>query len=101
MKTLSKTIGVCECCQREARLEFHHLIPRKNHRKAHFRKNYELNDMRTRGIMVCNDCHRAIHRFFNEMQLGKSLNTLSLLMATDEMQKFIEWVQKRRIKIRL
>lgn len=96
----SKKIGQCDCCGREHRLEFHHLIPRKNHRKPYFKKHFSITEMRTRGINVCRDCHRAIHRIYNELELGKTYNTLEALMDSAELQSFIEWVKKRRVAIR-
>lgn len=96
--SIRKKMGACACCERQTRLEFHHLIPRKNHRKPRFRRLFTLDDMRHRGIDVCRDCHRAIHRFFDERYLGLELNTLEALMATEQMQTFVAWVSKRRLR---
>lgn len=90
--------GPCDLCGRVTRLTFHHLIPKKNHRKPWFRRNFSKEEMRTRGINVCRPCHSAIHRFYSEMQLGKELNTLAALRAQEDIQRHVEWICKRRVR---
>ncbi|WP_291722180.1 hypothetical protein [Bernardetia sp.] len=84
----------CELCEREKRLSFHHLIPRKMHRKKPFLRKFGKEEMKTRGIMVCRKCHSTIHKFWDEKTLGEKYNTKEKLMATEEMQKFVAWVKK-------
>jgi hypothetical protein len=86
----------CQLCCREIKLTFHHLIPRKMHRRPRFKKHYSqaaLNE----GVMVCYDCHRAIHRFHDEMTLARDLHTLALLKADPALQKHIQWVSKQSV----
>ena len=35
----------CELCQRERELTFHHLIPKKVHRRAFFRRTYDVHNV--------------------------------------------------------
>lgn len=98
-QTLSKKTGECACCERLTRLDFHHLIPRKNHKKPWFKRHFSNDEMHSRGIYVCKDCHRAIHRFFSEIELGKRYNTAESLLAEEAMQNFVAWVRKRPVKI--
>jgi|TARA_R110000822_G_scaffold97549_3_gene221273 hypothetical protein len=86
----------CALCERSLPLQFHHLIPRRNHRRKSYQRRFSLEEMRTRGIWVCRDCHRAIHRFFDEGQLGLVLNTLEALAATPELQRHAEWARRQR-----
>ncbi len=86
----------CQLCWREKPLTFHHLIPRSNHKNKWFRKQFELTEMRERGIYVCRPCHSKIHLLYDEKVLGRYFNTLELLLANAEMQKFIGWVQKQK-----
>lgn len=85
----------CEMCHREQPLTFHHLIPKTNHKNKWFRKNFTLEDMRTRGIFICRKCHSHIHKMINEKELGRNYNTLELLLADERIRKFIQWVKKQ------
>ena len=92
----SKTIGACALCGREKPLEFHHLIPRKTHKKAWFRKRFGKVEMKRRGIHVCRACHRHVHRHIDEKTLGRHYNTREQLLAHPEIEKFVAWVRKQR-----
>ena len=81
-------------CQREKPLSFHHLIPRKMHRRKNFLKEFGKKEMKKRGINVCRKCHSTIHKFWDEKTLGEKYNTKEKLMETEEMQKFVAWVKK-------
>ena len=53
----------CEMCEREMLCNEHHLIPRTNHKNKWFLKHFTIDDMKTRKLMTCYDCHSDIHRF--------------------------------------
>lgn len=89
-------IGPCEICGRPRALYFHHLIPRSQHRNKWFKKRFEREDMTTRGIDLCRDCHTYIHREFSEKELGRSLNTLEALLAEETVMRFVRWVRKKK-----
>jgi len=85
----------CALCGRERTLTFHHLIPRTLHSNKWFEKNFKKEDMRTRGIEVCRECHSAIHRFISEKELGRNFNTLEKLLTHEALSRFVSWISKR------
>ncbi len=92
---VNKNINVCELCERERNLSFHHLIPKTLHNNKWFLKNFKKCDMRTNGLMLCKDCHSNIHRFIDEKELGKYYNTKELLLSNELINNFVEWIKKR------
>lgn len=84
----------CQLCDCERPLTFHHLIPRKMHRRKHFRSHYDKEQLNS-GVMVCRYCHNAIHRLYDEMTLAKEFASLEQLLADDAVQKHIAWVKKK------
>ncbi|GEM_PF-1726693 len=89
MDSSNNTQQACPLCLRSVALIFHQLIPRKMHRRAHFKKNYtkeELNE----GVYICRLCHRALHKQFDEMALAKSMNTVELVRADESIIKLRE-----------
>lgn len=86
----------CEFCGRAVDLTFHHLIPRKVHRRARFKK-YSRDDL-MQGIWLCRPCHSAVHKQFDQMELATRLNSRDALLAEAAIQKHIEWVRKQRVR---
>ncbi|MCK5769942.1 HNH endonuclease [Algiphilus sp.] len=86
----------CALCGRDVPLSFHHLIPRRNHRRPWFRRHFSKTDMQRRGVMLCRECHRAVHRFFDEQTLGRRLNTLEALRAEPAIRRHVAWARKLR-----
>lgn len=93
-----KDVGTCPLCKRTTRLTFHHLIPRKMHRRNHFKKRYNKHTLQS-GIFICRECHSAIHRFYDEMTLAKQYASLEALCSDDRLQQHFSWLAKRRIKV--
>ncbi|MDC8829405.1 hypothetical protein [Alteromonas gilva] len=89
--------GKCVCCSRITYLTFHHLIPRKMHRRAFFKKHYSKEQLAS-GVLVCRQCHNGIHRFYDEMTLAKQLSSLSRLKADAALADYFAWVSRQRIK---
>ncbi|CAM5372148.1 HNH endonuclease [Alishewanella longhuensis] len=87
----------CELCERQCSLTFHHLIPRKMHRRSYFQKHYSKAELQD-GVMLCVTCHKTIHRFYDEMTLAKSFNTLNALQADEKIQHYLAWVKKQKIQ---
>jgi hypothetical protein len=85
----------CPLCGRQVPLTFHHLIPRKMHRRAYFQKHFTKAE-RNRGIMICRACHSGIHDRFDEMTLAKSYASLDLLAADEDLQRHFAWVAKQK-----
>ncbi len=53
-------------------------------------------DMKTRGLMICKDCHDYIHKIFKPKELGKYLNTEKKLRENEKIAKFIIFVRKKK-----
>jgi hypothetical protein len=87
----------CEFCGRDKPLTFHHLIPRKNHRKARFRRRYSNHEMRHRGLYLCGPCHSGIHDLIpDETELGERYNTRDQLLAHEGIARHVAWVVKQK-----
>jgi hypothetical protein len=93
----STDFQACQLCQRKGKeLTFHHLIPRKMHRKKQFLKLFSKKDMQSRGLMLCHLCHRTLHDFFDEKTLGLYYHTKELLLKDAKIQNYLEWAKKQR-----
>ncbi|MFS1701586.1 hypothetical protein [Aestuariibacter sp. GS-14] len=79
-------------------LTFHHLIPRKMHRRAHFKKHYSKEALAS-GVMICRQCHNGIHRFYSESELAKQRHTLSLLLSDPALSEYFAWVGRQKVKV--
>ncbi|MFP4066189.1 MAG: hypothetical protein ACLFRR_09925 [Spirochaetaceae bacterium] len=86
----------CELCGRRKPLSFHHLIPRKNHRKRRFRRHYDREELTSRGLWLCRLCHRQIHRFYSEEELGERLHSREALLSEPRMARFLAWARKQK-----
>lgn len=93
-----KTVGPdrCELCSRCTALTWHHLIPRKLHRRNFFKKKYSRQALQAR-IKLCRSCHRGIHKLYDEMTLGKQLNSVEKLRADQSVMKHVSWVAKQKV----
>lgn len=90
--------GYCPLCHRYTRLTFHHLIPRKMHRRTFFRKHFSREQLNA-GVAVCRQCHDGIHRFYTEMELAKQFNSVSRLQQDDKLARYFNWVSKQTIRV--
>lgn len=87
--------GTCALCGRVTSLTFHHLIPKKMHRRPRFRKRHDRSEL-NRGIDVCARCHRGLHRLHDEMTLASRLNTLDALRDDEAVAKHVAWVARQK-----
>lgn len=87
--------GACPCCGRQVELTFHHLIPRKMHRRARFRKRYDRDTLQL-GLFVCRACHSGIHRAYDEMTLATRFSTPQALLRDPTLQRHFRWVGRQR-----
>ena len=94
MPIVPKT-GDCALCGRHTALTFHHLIPRKLHRRPRFRKRYDREALQ-RGIALCRLCHKGVHRLHSEMTLARDLSTLEALSNDPAIRRHVAWVRKQR-----
>ena len=89
--------GECPLCGRSLKLTFHHLIPKKLHRRTRFRKSYSKAEL-NQGIWICRLCHNGIHDHYDEMALAKHFPTLESIQADPNIQRHAEWVAKQKVK---
>jgi len=65
------------------------------HRRTFFKKHYAKAQLQA-GIMVCRLCHKAIHRFYDEMTLAKQYHSLELLLNSELIQQHLLWASKQK-----
>ena len=90
----------CETCNRIVALSFHHLIPKKVHKKASIKKLHGGIDFDHHGVWVCRDCHKKIHKLFDHFTLGVEYYSLSRLRSSVEFRKFLSWVRKQKKRVK-
>ena len=94
--------GTCELCKREdQRLTRHHLIPRTRHRNKRNKREFSREDVHSRILMICRDCHNQIHAVISEKELERSYNTAEKLLEHPEIVKFVTWIQRRKPRGRI
>ncbi len=89
------SVGDCPGCGRRAKLTFHHLIPKKMHRRRRFRNGYRKAEL-ARGIYVCRLCHDGIHQRFDELTLAIHYSEPESLLGAAELQSHFQWVSRQR-----
>lgn len=82
-------------CQRTVALTFHHLIPRKLHKRKRYAKRYTKEQL-NEGIMLCHRCHKGLHKLYSETELGSDLNTEEALTHDDAVAKHVAWVARQK-----
>lgn len=85
----------CETCGRQVPLTFHHLIPKKLHRRPRFKKHYSTKQLQA-GIRVCRTCHNGIHRQFDEMTLGQHYPSLMAIHLQPDLQRHFQWAARQK-----
>ena len=80
-------------------LTFHHLIPRKLHRRPRFRRQY-TRDRLAAGVYVCRECHDGIHNTYTEMELARDYATLQDLLADPKLARHFNWLARQRRRAR-
>jgi hypothetical protein len=87
----------CELCGRDVRLTFHHLIPRRVHRRMRFIRQHGKEEMRSTGLRLCKLCHSGIHTIIpNEKLLAESYYTKDLLLGHEDIARHVAWAQKQK-----
>ncbi|MGB1544047.1 MAG: hypothetical protein ACPHBL_10930 [Spongiibacter marinus] len=85
----------CQLCERQVALTFHHLIPRKLHRRPRFYKRFNRNELNT-GVWLCSPCHSGIHQLYDELTLGQQFSSLEALRGDEAIARHVRWVAKQR-----
>lgn len=89
--------GVCPCCQRHCALTFHHLIPKKLHRRVYFKKHFSREQL-NQGLYLCRACHNGIHDHYDEMTLARQFPDLESLRRDAALARHFEWVGRQKIQ---
>tara|TARA_B100000809_G_C14722472_1_gene381914 strand:+ start:43 stop:354 length:312 start_codon:yes stop_codon:yes gene_type:complete len=103
MRGKNKNKDKCELCGRaDTTQTFHHLVPKKLHKKNVIVDLFPDVDLNAYGIMVCSPCHKMIHKKINHLDLATEYYSLEKLKTHLELSKFIAFQQKshknKRIK---
>ncbi len=93
----SQKTCTCELCERDKPLTEHHLIPRAVHRKKHFVNLFGKEEMKSRKLKLCKQCHDGIHDCVpSEKTLASNYNTKETLMGHPAIAKHVAWVRKQK-----
>jgi len=74
---------ICPICSRatiKRYQEKHHLEPKNK---------------KSDTVSVCCSCGDILHKLFTIQELGKKYNTLEKILANEDVQKWIRWIQKK------
>ena len=85
-------------CNRQTDLTFHHLIPKKMHRRTYFKKHYSKQEL-AQGIDICRQCHTGIHKTYSEMELAKHFYSKERLQQDPTLTTHFSWVAKQKVKV--
>jgi len=77
-------------------LTFHHLIPKKLHRRDRFKKAFSKLEL-NRGVYICRNCHVGIHKAYDQMTLAKNFAEVSLILEDEDLQRHFRWVGKQKV----
>ncbi len=92
----------CEMCERHMPLTFHHLFPKKVHKRFEEKRvgsearGIPKSELRTCGIMICRQCHSHLHRTYDHDKLAKDLNSLDKIFADPKIIAFIQYARKQK-----
>jgi hypothetical protein len=90
-------ITVCPFCGRETDLTFHHFVPRKVHRRTHFKKTFTREEL-NQGVDICRLCHNGIHDLYDEVTLAKQFASFTALVNDPALKKHFAWVAKQKVR---
>ncbi len=63
------------------------------HKNKWFKKNFSKEQM-IETVDLCRDCHKQIHLFTTEKELGRYHNTLEKLMEHEKICNFVNWLKR-------
>jgi len=82
-------------CQRTVALTFHHLIPKKLHKRKRFAKQYSREELNA-GVMLCQRCHKGLHKLYTETELGTHFNTEQKIRDDEAIARHVAWVARQK-----
>ncbi|MGB1142663.1 MAG: hypothetical protein ACPG1A_17315, partial [Halioglobus sp.] len=77
------------------KLTFHHLIPKKLHRRTRFKREYNK-EFLARGLYVCRDCHDGIHSTYSELELAQRFQTPEAIVEDPDLARHFAWLSRQR-----
>lgn len=89
--------GECCMCRRAPMpLTYHHLRPKKVHKMLIKRQGLTREDL-GRGILICRQCHSAIHKALDHESLGTEYFTLERLLSHEAIQRWALYASKQKV----
>lgn len=76
----------CPLCNRkmtQKQMSDHHLVPKSR------------GGAKQEQVLICNDCHRTIHAFFDDKTLEQTLSSVEALRKNERFAKHLKWLAKR------
>ena len=89
----------CPLCLRTLPLTFHHLVPVSLRRRRQVRARFSPEELRE-GVLLCRDCHSAVHHFVPNKELAARRYGLEELRAVPELAKWVVWARRQKGRIR-
>jgi hypothetical protein len=86
--------GCCALCERRMPLTDHHLRPRSQHARLRA-SGFSLAEL-SAVLMICRQCHNAVHEHVDEETLASSYYTADLLLGHAGVLAFVRWAAKQR-----
>jgi len=103
----SEREGECEMCARSLPLTFHHLIPKETHGRflgkalpVGVRGEPTRLFLGSYGMSICRPCHTHLHRIASNDELADSLNTPLRIASHPDVQRFVAFIGKQRVRLR-
>jgi len=90
-----KRPGICPLCRRACGLTYHHLIPKKLHRRVRFRKTYSKAELAD-GVYLCRLCHDGLHALYDELTLARHFADLRAITTDPAIRRHAAWVGKQK-----
>ena len=90
-----KRRGTCPLGWRACDLTYHHLIPKKLHRRARFRKAYSKAELAD-GVYLCRLCHDGLHALYDELTLARHFADLRAITTDPAIRRHAAWVGKQK-----
>ena len=90
----------CALYERERFLTFHHLVPKKVHKRSQVLRLFSKEEMHTLGLWLCSDCHSTVHRHIDHLVLALNYHSKEALLGHPEIEKFVNWVAKQNKRVK-
>ncbi len=79
------------CTHPDPGLTFHHLIPKRVHKRRRFR-DLDANTLQS-GLWLCRRCHKMVHRSADHLTLATAHRSLDGLLAHPGIGRYAAWAR--------